>query len=836
MLKSILLSSFLVITLFSFSQNILKGKITNKNGEGIPGVKVYVENSTYGVITDYNGNYFIEFKNRQYYPIHFGMLGMVDTIPTININKKITVLDITLQTENYQLESVEVIAKKKNIANSIIKNLQKNRKKILQQYDNYTCNTYLKTGLEKERIKLDTSDNTPLKMNLIESISLSTFIQPNTYHAKVIAHHDYSDNEESSTSSTIEYYIDDIITPEQSIETNPYIFFEKIQDGDFNLYKSMLNLPKISEHPITSPIGVNAFLNYKYKLASVFIENGKKIYQVEVIPRFKSAPLFKGTIYIIKDEWIIKSLNLSINSDAMPFFKEFTVIQDYEEINNFWVPIRREFVYNIKEEAYLTTANTRVKHTNYQFNQPIKANEFKNEILSYTDNAFSQDSTFWSTERPIQLKQSELDYIIEQNKIDSIKQSKHYLDSIDAVFNKVTFWDVTLNGMGFRNRFKKQEIFIAPLLGNVRIFGVGGLRYNFEGHYSKQFENKNKIKVTPTLNYGFLNKDLKPKLAIDYTFLPLKFGAVEIEGGDTYDRITNQLTAVNWLLGGNSSIRNQFISLGYRQEIVNGLYGRIKFSYSDKRSIENLDMGPIVGYLNSIDTTEIELLNEPITFERYKMALIEFKFHYRFKQKYIIKNDEKLIIGSEYPEIELIFKQGIPTLFNSEVNFNLIEFRLSDEINFGNLGDSKWKVIGGSFINRKKLRIIEHKYFKESDVGFFSNPLNSHQTLDSTLSTDAPYIQAFYLHHFNGFFLNKIPLINRLKFESIAGMSILLINEYDYSLTEFFIGVEKKFKIKNQYLKYGFYYAGRFDNLSQPYFKFKLGLDFLNTFTNKWSY
>lgn len=836
MLKFLLLFSFLQLTLFSFSQNILKGTITNVNGEGVPGVKVYVENSTYGVITDYNGSYFIEFKKRQDYPIHFGMLGMVDTIAYVNINKKITELDIVLQTESYQLESVEVTAKKKNVANSIIRNMQDNRKNNLQQYENYTCNTYLKTGLQKERIKSDTLDNTPLKMNLVESISLSTFISPNTYHAKVIAHHDYSDNEETSTSSSIDYYVDDIITPVQNIKTDPYIFFEKIQDGDFNLYNSMLGLPKISEHPITSPIGINAFPNYKYKLAAVFIEDGKKIYQIEVIPRYKSAALFSGTIYIIKDEWVIKSFNLSINPDAMPFFKEFTVIQDYEKVDSFWVPVRREFIYTIREEAYLISANTRVKHTNYQFNLPIKPNDFKNELLSYTDNAFSQDSAYWSTNRPIQLKQLELDFIIEQNKIDSIKQSEYYLDSIDAAFNKVNFWDITFNGIGFRNRYKKQEIYIAPLIGNIRLLGVGGFRYNLAGHYSKQFKNSHKIKVTPTLDYGFLNKDLKPTLALDYTFLPLKFGAVEIEGGDTYERITNQLTATNWLLGGNSSVRSQFIGLAYKQEIVNGLYGKVKFSYSDKRSLEDLDMGPIVSYINSVDTTEIELLNEPIVFERYKMALIEFKFHYRFKQKYIIKNNEKLIIGSEYPEIELTFKQGIPALFDSEVNFNLLEFKVSDEINFGNLGDSKWKVIGGSFISRKNLRIAEHKYFKESDVGFFSNPLNSHQTLDSTFSTDAPYLQAFYLHHFNGFFLNKIPLIRLLKFESIAGMSLLLINEYNYSLTEFFVGVEKKFKIKNQYLKYGFYYTGRFDNITQPYFRFKVGLDFLNTFTNKWSY
>jgi len=497
-MKALFCCIFFVFTCFSWGQHVLKGTVTDPAGVAIPGVKVYLENTTYGIITDYNGQYYLELKEEKEYQVHFKMLGMTDTLVTIFVGGKFTLQDIVLYEKATQLESVEVVTKKENIANSIIRNVQDNRKKMAYQFENSTCDTYFKTSLTRTKIptKKDTSTIDTTRMSLIESLAFSTFIAPDVYHEKIVAHHDYSDKVESVSSSVVDYYMDDIITPVQQVLVDPYIFFEKTQDGDFNLYQSMINLPKISENPITSPIGAVAFTNYSFKLTNVFFENDQKIYEIQVTPLFKGAALLEGTLYILDEIWVVKSFTFAVNSAALTFFKDFTVIQDYEKIDGFWVPVRREYTYTIREEGYLITANTRVNHANYQFNESIEEGGFKNEISTYTDDAFSRDSSFWSQNRPIQLKTEELDFIAEQNRIDSIKQSEHYLDSVDAVFNQVTFLEVIVNGMGFRNRFKQQEIYISPLL-NVDFFGVGGFRYELSGSYSKKFDNAHRIKISP---------------------------------------------------------------------------------------------------------------------------------------------------------------------------------------------------------------------------------------------------------------------------------------------------------------------------------------------------
>lgn len=85
--------------------------------------------------------------------------------------------------------------------------------------------------------------------------------------------------------------------------------------------KNLISLPKVSSAPLVSPIAVNAFLNYKFTLNSVFIEDGQKIYDIKVEPRFNEAPLFSGSLFIIDSLWVIKSLDLTINGSAMEFLR-----------------------------------------------------------------------------------------------------------------------------------------------------------------------------------------------------------------------------------------------------------------------------------------------------------------------------------------------------------------------------------------------------------------------------------------------------------------------------------------------------------------------------------
>ena len=129
----------------------------------------------------------------------------------------------------------------------------------------------------------------------------------------------------------------------------------------------------------------------------------------------------------------------------------------------------------------------------------------------------------------------------------------------------------------------------------------------------------------------------------------------------------------------------------------------------------------------------------------------------------------------------------------------------------------------GSFCNKKKLRVIEWKYFRGSDVGFFSNPLTSFQLLENTLFTESSYLRGNYVHSFNGNIFNKLPLISKLGLELSAGIATLIIPDQDVAHLESFIGVSRPFRIFGGLVKFGVFVSSSINSEGSSRFELKGG-------------
>lgn len=852
-MKFFILLLFSVLTVSGFTQNVIYGKITDEAGNEVPGVRVSLENSTYGVPSSNSGNYFLEFGSRDTAIIKYQMIGFATQIDTLLFQTSKIEHNVVLLEEAKALTTVEIYADKRDIAKEIMGKVIDNKKNIQRQFESYECLTYIKTSLEGEvrddsfsitiggkkndTLARDSSGTVPVvpkkvKMNFIESYSITQFKVKDTYKETILAHHDYAEKSKSATTVSADFSSSGDLVPSQVVSSNPYIFFEKVQDGDFDLYQNLIELPKVTEKPLVSPLAINAFINYKFTLNSIFFEDGQKIYDILVEPRFKESPLFSGNLYIMDSLWIVKSMDISINSGAMYFFKEFRIVGDYAQIDGNWVQTRREFLYTIKDGADYVMANTRVNHSDYKFNQDFDRKTFNNVIMTYDVEAFNRDSVYWSSVRPIQLKPEELRYIFEQDSIEREHTSDAYVDSVNNEYNRITFWDVTLNGVGFRNRTKKQEIYISPLISQIQPFGIGGYRHRIGGSYEKEFQNAQAIRLEGDIDYGFRNKDVKGQLGVEYTYIPRHFGSFKINGGDIYDFVTTDQSVSNILSRGNY-VRKTFIGISQRYELVNGLYARLSYDYSTRRDISGIEQAPW-----AIQVGEALNWQPPQPYDTYTVSIFELELLYRFKQSYILKGNKKLVVGTEYPELSVKYKRGVPGMFDSDVDFNFLELGASDKVNFGTFGDLKWNAIAGTFFGKTAadVQFIERKFFRGSDLFLFSPPLSTMQLLDSTFNTTQPYLQAFAIHHFNGAILGKIPLINKLKLQLVGGAAALFITEEDYSHIELYAGIERIIKIRRQLFKVGVFYVARSNGAPSANFNFKIGLDFFNSFTNSWSY
>ncbi len=103
-------SLFLILTLLLFSTVALaqvKGKVTDTNGEGLPGVTVLEKNTQNGTITDFDGNYQLKIQKSQAAVLQFSFVGM--ETKEVAVNGK-TTIDVVLTDDSKKLEEVVVVA------------------------------------------------------------------------------------------------------------------------------------------------------------------------------------------------------------------------------------------------------------------------------------------------------------------------------------------------------------------------------------------------------------------------------------------------------------------------------------------------------------------------------------------------------------------------------------------------------------------------------------------------------------------------------------------------------------------------------------------------------
>lgn len=114
--------------------------------------------------------------------------------------------------------------------------------------------------------------------------------------------------------------------------------------------------------------------------------------------------------------------------------------------------------------------------------------------------------------------------------------------------------------------------------------------------------------------------------------------------------------------------------------------------------------------------------------------------------------------------------------------------------------------------------------------------MHSLQLLDTALNTSNSFAQFNFIHHFKGYFLNKIWGINRLKLEETIGGSVLLVPENNFTQAEFYVGVQRMFRIRKTLFKLGIYGVSQVNSVDGTSLNLKFGVNFYNAFRDKWDY
>lgn len=815
----------------------ISGNVYNMDNQPIPYANIYIRELQTGTTTDENGYYYMALTTGGEYQIVVSSLGYETLDMMIIVADEGLKKSLFLKASSFDLEEVIVRASKRDPAYAIIQNAIDNKKKYLKSVDSYKTDIYVKAVEEidrKNRGKEKKVEAVPVDNGQIDGINImggelnpvlteaqkanmALLNRLNMIEMQVTLNYQYPKNYKEER------------TAYKAYGDKSGLFIPKFGETDFNFYRNMVKLTGIADAPIISPLSNTSILSYKFKLIETKAEGTALVHKIKVTPRKSGNSTVNGYIYINDGLWNINRVDFELTESGLKFFDEFSLKQDYREFeDSVWIIYRQEFNYETKVGRFQTfSGNTTLRFSNFQKDYQFPEKFFKNEVVVTTKEAYERDTLYWKQLRPEALTVDQQKVVFLRDSIESFVNSKEYQDSITADFNRITLLEIFWEGVGWRNNDKKSEIYLGSLPSLVDFSVVGGWRAGPFAYYSRRFENGQMMSTSGRLSYGLQNQDLTGFVNGWFRYNPHRLADIRLNIGrqfqsiNNFDAFFNQLRVSNYIL-------NDEIELRHRIEIVNGLYLSTNFSYNDRKSIEDYIENPLEQLFPSEDI---------LVFDPYQAFISDISLEFTPGQKYMTEPNRKIILGSNYPTFTLRHSKGWQNVFGSDIDFDYLELGINQDLLLGQFGHLIYNVNIGDFVNTKVLQEVDLRRFRQSDPIWYSNPLHSFQSLDTALSTTNLFVEFHAVHHFNGAFINNIPLLKKTGVRLVAGGGFLWIKENNFRHQEVMVGLERVFKLgARRRLKVGLFGVAADGNHTKPDLVYKISLDVIDTWKKDWSF
>ncbi|GGG96339.1 membrane protein [Polaribacter pacificus] len=749
--------SFSLICLFlscaSFAQLKLSGVVVDQNNQPLPFVNVYIENTTEGDVTNENGLFsFITTKKRGNLEISF----MGYTAQSIRFTAKKNQFSIMLVEESNQLDEIIIVSKpkkrlrkKENPAYRILKEVWKRKKtnglKLFDAYQ-YTTQKTTEIGLNNldtlflKKVFTDKTDNTITRLP-VDNNGINFYI-PLFMSEDVIEV--YGNNILNKEREVI------IAEKSEGVNKNGFIFDRMANTfNDIDIFNNSIELLKKS---FVSPISSAGFDSYDYVLHDSLVVDDKKFYSIYFFPRRNGDLAFEGNMVIADKNFSISKIKMKVNKEinlnfvrGVSFEKEFFVKDD-----SIYLPKKDkymgDFVFVDKDDSNkgLTIKKT-LLYSDYVFDKALDNKFYDTEVIRYKPNQFEQDQAYWDSINTSTDKKSTYTLIDDVKNNKKIKQISGILNTLSTGYINLVpgiqlgqYWNTVVGNsvegtklkLGFRT-FKSDD-------DRFRLSGFVGY-----GIKDKRFKFGTEAKYL--ISY-------KPRIAVGAAYLY----DVEQLGAKLLN--TNRLNA-------NVFDPNALFSRGenYFLSFVNKSV--VKFDIEAKK---NLHVGFSIAHtkISSASPSEfsIDYVNEfggissrvtDVSTDLY-LAYTPGRFEYGF-------GVEQKMGRNLYPSLVINYKRGYKNFLDGDFNYDKIQIKYSQPIILGKIGILVTTAEVGKTFGTVPIALL--------------SPVPANQTYWLTKNTFSlmnyyDYVTDSYVygdaeHHFNGFILNRIPLINRLKLRSI---------------------------------------------------------------------
>jgi hypothetical protein len=748
---AIILGLFSAIAFEAVGQVKISGRVTDfLTNEPIPFVNVVFKGIPVGGRTDVNGNYSIE-TDTPADSLMASYVGYKKVTVKVSKTKPVQTFNFVLRQNKVELHEVVVNAGE-NPALILLRKIQANREKNdRNNLEAYQYETY-------NKMEFDIN-------NISQNFKNRKILKP---FAFIFDKMDSSESNEKpflpmfiSESLSDVYYTSHPVNKREIIKATKVSGLENASINQFmgdmyqniNLYDNFI--PMFNKG-FVSPLANVGTLYYKYYLLdSVFFGN-QWCYKIKFKPRRKQDLTFVGDFWVHDTTFALKKINMRVSEGAnINFIEDIVIAREYERTNNLnWMVKKDIFVVNFlgdKDKMGFIGRKT-TSYKDIVINQPKPPEFFKgNEAVVVADDARDKDAAYWTNARHDSLAKREKAIYQMVDTIKTLPAFKTYLDV------------VTLIVSGYK---KVGMVEIGPYFNVYSYNGVEGHRFRFGGRTSSDFSTNlildgyvaygtldQKIKYGGGLQY-YLSK--KPRVSVGFSY---KNDVELIGASQNAFKQDNILASVLRRIPFTKLTAVVQEKAFYERDWWPGFSSRISFIHRRfaPRGTLNYDY-----YVHPEINTDIS--------NRIRTTDVAFYTRFANKEKFLEGKRTRVSLGTKYPIFQTEYVLGVKNLLGSNFGYQKIKLRIEQKVRLSPIGYFWYYVEAGQTFGTIPYPLLEVHSGNETYTldKFAFNLMNYYEFVSDR------YASLQITHHFNGFFLDKIPVMRKLKWREVATFSGLM--------------------------------------------------------------
>jgi hypothetical protein len=541
-----------------------------------------------------------------------------------------------------------------------------------------------------------------------------------------------------------------------------------------NIYDNYIN---VFDQGLVSPIANSGFFYYKYYLVdSAFIQN-RWCYQISFKPKRRQEPTFTGDFWVNDTTWSIVKAQVRLSAGVnLNFVNDLVANIDYEPItDSIWFPvitkIFADFNLSNRTTGFFGTKTT--VHRNIKINERIPERIAQsNERVAITENALNSDSTLWRQLRPFELSPKEAGiYAL----VDTVKQVRMFRTFLDL-------YEIFVNYYYIIGYFE-----IGPYYKTFSFNEIEGNRFRLSGRTSNKFSTK--FMLSAFVAYG--DKDERFKWGIEglYMFDKMPRQSLML----SYSKDIEQLgQSPNALVEDNILTSILRRNPNYKLTLVNEIrmeYHKEWFTgFSNTISLANREIFPT----EHIPFTSPD---QSKSFEKLTTTSASLNTRWIKNERFVTGEFERVSLGSTHPEINLTLTGSLKGLA-SDFSFLKVNFNYYHKTNINPLGYLRYIIDAGKIFGTVPYPLLQLHEGNETYAfdRYAFNMMNYYE-----FASDQ-YVSLYLEYHFQGFFLNRIPIMRKLKWREVVAAKGLIgsIRNENRNIYEFPVGL---YSVSDPYLE-----------------------------------